>query len=65
MLWALKSVSYDDVVITELKKKVKVRCKIGGTTGCRGDVNIMNVDGKIFDGGCDGEELSDHVGGEK
>ena len=54
----------DYVAITEVKKKVKVRCEIRGTTGYRGDVNIVNVDGDIVDGGCNGEVLSDVVGGE-
>ena len=54
-------VSHDDVVITEVKKKVKVRCEIGGT-GYRENVNIMNVDGDIVDSGCNGEVLSDRVG---
>ena len=58
-------VSHDHVVITERIKKVKVRCGIGRTTGYKGDVNIMNVDGDIVDGGCNGEVLSDEVGGEK
>ena len=57
-------VSHDDVVIMEVKKKVKVRCEIEGTTGYRGDVNIVNVDGYIVDGGCNGEVFSDVVGGE-
>ena len=43
---------------------VKVRCEIRGTTGYRGDVNIVNVDGDIVDGGCNGEVLSDGVGRE-
>ena len=38
-------VSHDDVVFTEAKKKVKVWCEIGRTTGYRGDVNSMNVGG--------------------
>ena len=42
-------VSHDDVVITEVKKRVKVRCEIRGTTGYRGDVNVMNVDGDIVE----------------
>ena len=58
-------VSHDHVVITEVKKRVKVRCEIRGTTGYRGDVNIMNVDGDIVDGVCNGEVLSDGVGGKK
>ena len=29
-------VSHDYVVITEVKKRVKVSCEIGGTTGYRG-----------------------------
>ena len=52
-------VSHDDVVITKVKKKVKVRYEIGRTTGYRGDVFNMNVDGDIVDGGCNGEMLSD------
>ena len=34
------------------------------TTGYRRDVNIVNVDGDIVDGGCNGEVLSDGVGRE-
>ena len=34
-------VSNHDVVITEVKKKVKVWCEIGGTSGYCGDVNVM------------------------
>ena len=56
-------VSHDDVVITEVKKKVKVRCEIGGTAGYRVDVIIVNVDGDIVGGGCNGEMLSDVVRG--
>ena len=58
-------VSHDDVVITKVKKKVKVRYEIGGTSGYRGDVFNMNVDGDIVDGGCNGEviRISDGVGG--
>ena len=50
-------VSHDDVVITEVKKKVKVWCEIVGTAGYSGDVNVMNEDGDIVAGGCDGEVL--------
>ena len=56
-------VSFDDVVITEVKMKVKVRCEIRGTAGYRGDVNIVNLDGDIVNGGCNGDVLSDVVGG--
>ena len=52
-------------VITEVKKKVRVWCEIGGTGGYRRDVNVMNVDGDIVDGGSNGEALSDGVTGEK
>ena len=41
----------DDVVIMQVKK-VKVRSEIRGTTGYRKDLNIVNVDGDIIDGGC-------------
>ena len=51
----------DYVAIMEVKKKVKVWSEIGGTAGYRGDVNVMNVDGDIVDGGCNGEVLSDGV----
>ena len=47
------------VVITEVEKEVKVWCEIGRTAGYRGDVNIVNVDGDIVNGGCEGELLSD------
>ena len=57
-------VSHDDVDIIEVKKKMKVRCEIEGITEYRGDVNIVNVDGNIVDGGCNGEVLSDVVRGE-
>ena len=57
-------VSHDEVVITEVKNKVKVRCEIGGTNGYRGNINIMNIDGDIVDGSCDGEVLCDEVEGE-
>ena len=43
---------------------MKVYCELGGTSGYRGDVNIMNVDGDIVDGGCNAEVLSDVVGEE-
>ena len=39
--------------------------EIGGTAGDRGNVNVMNVDGDVFDGGCNGEVLSDGVIGEE
>ena len=58
-------VFHDDVVITEVKKREKVRCEIGVTTGYKGDVNIMNFDGDIFDDRCNGEVLSDGVIGEE
>ena len=37
---------------------MKVWCEIGGTTGCRGDVNIMNVNEDIVDGGSNGSAQS-------
>ena len=43
----------------KFKKMVKVWCEIGGTSVGRGDVNVMNVDGNIACGGCNGEVLSD------
>ena len=58
-------VSHDDVVITKVKKNVKVWCKIGETAGDRGYVNVMNVDKEIVDGGCNEEVLSDGVIGVK
>ena len=58
-------VSHGDVVIMELRKKVKVWCEIGETAGYRGDVNVMNVDRDIVDDGCNGEVLSDGVIGEE
>ena len=45
--------------------KVKVRWEIKGTTGYGEDVNIVNVDRDIVDGGCNGEVLSDRVIGEE
>ena len=55
-------VSHDDVVvITEVKKKVKVWREIRGTAGYRRDVNLMNVDRNIVDGRCNAEVLSDGV----
>ena len=45
-------ISHDDVIIREVKKKVKVWCEIVGTTGYMGDVNIVNFYGDIVDGGC-------------
>ena len=51
-------VSHDYIVITEVKKMVKVWCEIGWTAVYRGDVNVMIVDGYIVDGGCNGEVLS-------
>ena len=44
---------------------MKVRCEIRETTGYRRNVNIMNVDGDIVDGGCNGEVLNDEVEEEK
>ena len=44
-------VSHDDVIIMEVEKRVKVWCEIRGAAGYGGDVNIMNVDGDIADGG--------------
>ena len=43
--WSL----HNDVVITEVKKKEKVWCEIGGTTKYREDVNVINVNGDIID----------------
>ena len=57
-------VYHDDVIIMEVEKRVKVRCEIRWTTGYRGDVNIVNVDGDIVDSGCNEEVFSDVVGGE-
>ena len=48
-------VSHNDVVITEVKRKVKISYKIGGTTGYRLDVSIMNDDGQTADGVCNRE----------
>ena len=50
-------VSHDDVVITEVKKEMKVWCEIGWTAGYTGDVNVVNVEEDIVDDGCDGEVL--------
>ena len=59
-------VSHDDVVITEVKKRVEVRwCEIGGTTAYKGNANIINIDGDIVDDSCNREGLSDGVGEEK
>ena len=41
-------VSHEDVVIMEVKNKVKAWCEIGGTAGYRRDVNVINVDGDII-----------------
>ena len=46
-------VSHDNVIM-EVKKKLKVRCEIGGTIGYRRGVNIMNFDRDIVDGGWNG-----------
>ena len=40
---------------------MNVWSEIGGTAGYWGDVNVMNVDGDIVDGGCNEEVLSDGV----
>ena len=52
-----EEVFHDDVVITEVKKKLKVWCQIRGTAGDMG--NVMNIDGDIVNGGCNGKVLSD------
>ena len=52
---------HDNIVVTEIKKNVKFWCEIGETAGDRRDINVMNVDGDIFDDGCNGEVLSDGV----
>ena len=49
------------LVVMEIKNGEEVACEIGRTTGYRGDINIMNVDRDIIDGGCDGKVLSDRV----
>ena len=54
-------VSHDDVVITEVKRKLKVWCEIGRTAGYKRDVHFINVDGDIVYGGYNGEVLSDGV----
>ena len=41
-------VSHDDVVITAVKKKLKVRCEIRWKTGYMEDENIMNVNRDII-----------------
>ena len=57
-------VSHDDFVITEVKKKFRDWCEIGGRVGYRGDVNLKNVYCDIVDGGCNGEILGEKgVGG--
>ena len=43
-------ISHDDAVVTEDKKKVK----IGETAGDSGNVNVMNVDRDIVNGGFSG-----------
>ena len=58
-------VSFDDVVITKIKNKVEVWCKIGGTAGDTGELNVMNLDGDIVEDGCNGEVLCVGVGGEE
>ena len=58
-------VSHDDVVITEVRKKMKVSPEIGRTAGDRGYVNVKNVDGDIVDDSCNGEVLGDGVTGEE
>ena len=58
-------VSHDDVVITEIKKKVKVWCEIGGTAGDRGNVNVIHFNRDIVDDSFDGDALSDGVIGEE
>ena len=40
------------VMLLEVKNKVKVWYEIRETAGDRGDVNFMNVDEDIVDGGC-------------
>ena len=56
-------ISHDDVVITEVKNKVKVKCEFGG---CKyWHVNIVNGDRDIVDGGCNAEVLSDVVARKK
>ena len=57
-------VSYDDIVIIEVEKKVKFGSEIGLSAGYRGHLNVVNVDGDVVYGGCNGEVLSDGVGGE-
>ena len=42
-------VYHDDVVITEVKKWVKVRREIEGTSGYKRDVNNINIDGDIIE----------------
>ena len=54
-------VSFDDVVITKIKNKVEVWCKIGGTAGDTGELNVMNLDGDIVDRGNIGDVLSNGV----
>ena len=54
-------VSLDDFVIMDIRKRVKLWCEIGGTAENRWDVNVMNVEGDIVEGGCNGEVLSDGV----
>ena len=54
-------VFHDDVVITEVKKKVKAWCEIRRTGRDRGGVNVMSNDGDIVNGGCNGEVLNDEV----
>ena len=58
-------VSHGDGAITEIEKNVENWGEIGRTEGDRGDVNVMNVDGNIVDGGCYGEVLSGGVTGEE
>ena len=51
------SLSNNDFVITEVKKKFKVWYEIGGIAGYKGDVNFMNLDADIVDGGCNEKVL--------
>ena len=57
--------SHDDLVITKFNIKVKVWCEIVGKARNRRNINVMDVDRDIVDGGCNGEVLEEGVTREK
>ena len=58
-------VSQDEAVTLGSQQSVQGRGKVRGAGGGRGNVYVVNVQGGIVDGGCDGKVFGGSVVGEE